>query len=90
MDTMQQPSVLIAGWWYNELVVEQQQQGITSRVQLRAHLGEDSLQYYNKVGLKCYYLPEINEINNRRYAGDFTEKYALPFYDHACCPSARP
>lgn len=82
IDTMGHPAILIAGWWHNELVVEMKESGQECDVQLRAHVSEDSLQYFKQANVNLFYLPEINVINNRRYGKDFTEQYAEPIINN--------
>jgi hypothetical protein len=73
------PSVILAGWWYNEILVHLHNTGCPPHVYYRAHADETQLKRYFSMGLDIYYLPEIDRINDERYGSNFTGKYAVPF-----------
>jgi hypothetical protein len=73
-------SVMLTGWWYNELLVRAEDTKHPLKVKLREELSEDSLKYFSSAGIDIFYLPEIERINDRRYQGNFTQTYASPLY----------
>lgn len=79
MDTVSKPTLIIAGWWTNELVVRIREENRHPQAVLTAHAGESMLKELKNRGYQLYYLAEIDRINDRRYGHPFTAEYALPF-----------
>ncbi len=60
MQAVPAPLVLIAGWYWPELVLKTAD---TSKLKLRYYLTETELEHFRLKNYDIYYLPEINEAN---------------------------
>lgn len=75
-----EPTVIISGWWYNQVLTEMKRRDIQSEVLILDHVSEELLHTYYRYGFDLYYLPEINRINDNRYGGKFTAMDAKPLF----------
>lgn len=75
-DSIKNKTVVIAGWWLATILVLQPVDA-NQMVIYRYYLAETELQYYRKMGYAVYYLHQQDELNDLRFDGNFTKRYAL-------------
>lgn len=74
-NSIKNKTVVIAGWWLATILVLQPTVP-NQMVMYRYYLTETELQFYQKNGYVIYYLHQQDELNDLRYDGIFTKKYA--------------
>lgn len=79
LKTFSNPSVVISGWWYNEIKVRLLKDTISRSIEIIDYADENTLNRLKSEGKQIYFLPEIDRINDRRYGREFTLAYAMPF-----------
>ncbi len=72
-------TVVIAGWWYNELEVKMLTRKRSKVVKYEAYIDEQKINEYIAAGYKITYLPEQNKYNDLMYKMEVTDKLAVPF-----------
>lgn len=72
-------TVVIAGWWYNELEVKMLTRKRSKVVKYEAYIDEQKINEYIAAGYKIMYLPEQNKYNDLMYKMEVTDKLAVPF-----------
>jgi hypothetical protein len=80
LEKTDRPTLILSGWWYNQVLTEMKRRGIQSEVLILDHVSEELLHNYYRYGFDLYYLPEIDKINDNRYGGKFTATYAEPLF----------
>lgn len=72
-------TVVIAGWWYNEIMVTCI--GIPSGpgIVFEPYIPEDKMKEYAAKGYSVTYLPEQNIYNDLMYKMKYTDEHAVPF-----------
>lgn len=69
-------NIIIAGWWYNQLVFELKKNKSNSQISIVHHIEENRLRSLKEKGINIYYLSEQNIVNDNREGKSFTDKYA--------------
>lgn len=77
LEEVQKASVLIAGWYYPELVLKIKD---TSSVKLRYYLQEEEIKNFHKRDFKLYYLPEIDQANANVRGHYLADSLAQPLF----------
>ncbi|MBL7883717.1 MAG: hypothetical protein JNL69_06585, partial [Bacteroidia bacterium] len=72
-------TIVIAGWWYNEIEVKMLTQTKNKLVKYEAYIDENKLKEYLSQGYKITYLPEQNLYNDLMYKMNVTNQVAEPF-----------
>jgi hypothetical protein len=78
-DTIQQPTALVAGWWYNELKTEQYARKDNPNVKLLFYVPCATLDSLADAGYQLYYLPEQDLYNDQMFAQNGTAMRAKAF-----------
>lgn len=78
-DTLQQKSLLICGWWYNMLLVEQYERNNNPNAVLTFYASPEKIDTSLAKGYRIYYLPEQNLYNNLMFKMNITDSVAKPF-----------
>ena len=73
--------VIIAGWWYNELMVTTLGDTGNRSTVYEFYIDESRLSYYKEKQYDIFYLPEQNKYNDLMHNMDITDKYAKAFMD---------
>ena len=74
-NSIKNKTVVIAGWWLASILVLKPVVP-NEMVMYRYYLTETELQFYQKNGYVIYYLHQQDELNDLRFNGIFTKKYA--------------
>jgi len=72
-------TVIIAGWWYNEIMVTLIGESTNKQVIFEGYIHSSALQQYRENGYQVFYLPEQNTYNDLIYKMHVTDQYAKPF-----------
>jgi hypothetical protein len=72
-------TVIIAGWWYNEIMVTLIGKEANESVVFEDYVNEDEMKKYISVGYEITYLPEQNVYNDLLYKIKTTDIIAKPF-----------
>lgn len=72
-------SVIIAGWWYNEIEVKMLYLNKNQNVNYEAYINEEKIKSYTQKGYRIYYLPEQDKYNDLMFKISCTNDYASPF-----------
>ena len=78
-DTIQSKTVIIAGWWYNEIMVTKIGQNENKSITFEPYLGEKEMRAYIAKGYQLFYLPEQNKYNDEMYKISITNDLSKPF-----------
>ncbi len=73
------PAVVICGWWFNQILIEQMETKERNRVKFAFYLSPQMLNYYQSIGYQIFYLSEQERFNDLYYAFNGTKSYANPF-----------
>jgi len=75
-------SVVICGWWYAMIETSATaEKEIPKNIVLKYYLSDEEMRHYTKNGFELFYLPEQNEINDRKNNSNYTTENAqLLFY----------
>ncbi len=76
---MQEKTIIISGWWYNQLMVEMISQPENPQVKFEFYIDEPVIKNYIKQGYQITYLPEQNIYNDQMYQMNITNEIAKPF-----------
>lgn len=74
-------TVIIAGWWYNEIMVTTIGETTNKRVIFEGYIDDKTLATYQKEGYTFFYLPEQNKYNDLKFQMHVTDQYAKPFIE---------
>ncbi len=80
IQSIQQPTLLIAGWWINEIEVLGSDSKNTA-VRLCYFADEAELQREKQKGILIYYLPQQDDVNDLRWDKKITRQYAKPLFN---------
>ena len=72
-------TVIISGWWYNEIMVTSIGQTANPAVVFEPYIPESKMKEYAEKGYSITYLPEQNTYNDLMYNMDRTDLLASPF-----------
>lgn len=72
-------TVIISGWWYNEIMVTTFGQIQNDNVIFASYIDEDRIKKYINEGYEITYLPEQNIYNDQMFKMNFTNIVAKPF-----------
>ncbi|MBA3705709.1 MAG: hypothetical protein H0W84_07345 [Bacteroidetes bacterium] len=78
-DTITSKTVIIAGWWYNEIMVEMINRDKNAMVVFEPYIDEKIINKYHSNGYQIFYLPEQNVYNDQMYQMQITDYFAKPF-----------
>ncbi|MCU0434707.1 MAG: DUF2029 domain-containing protein [Bacteroidia bacterium] len=78
-DTLQAPSLIICGWWYNELKTEHYTRPQSKNVSYRFYETCAVLDSARQTGARIYYLSEQNLYNDQMFGQQCTDSLAKPF-----------
>lgn len=78
---MQTKTVIIAGWWYNELMVTMIPLVQNKQVIYEPYIDEQKLAAYKRDQYELFYLPEQNKYNDLMFKMNVTDKYATSFVE---------
>lgn len=73
------PAIIICGWWFNQLLVEQMDKPNQGMVKYAFYLSPKMLENYNLRGYQIYYLSEQDVYNDLFYQFNRTKDSANPF-----------
>lgn len=74
-------TVIIAGWWYNEIMVTTIGETTNKQVVFEGYIDDKALATYQKEGYTFFYLPEQNKYNDLKFQMHVTDQYAKPFIE---------
>jgi len=72
-------TVIIAGWWYNEIMVTKLEQAPNDHVIFEPYIDAAKMKSYISDGYRIFYMPEQNLYNDLMYNMQETDKLANPF-----------
>lgn len=72
--------VLLCGWWYNQLLVEQWERKKNPDVIFTFYLNENAMKKYISEGYRIYYLPEQDIYNDLYLKINITGSVAKPYF----------
>ncbi len=75
-------TVLICGWWYNELLVRNWDNPENKNVIPVFYIDQTTMERYISEGYTIYFLPEQNTYNDQYSGMNYTDSVAKP-YMHA-------
>jgi len=78
-DKIKVKTVIIAGWWYNEIMVEHIGISKNALVVFESYINQDKMNEYIQKKCSIYYLPEQNLYNDLMFKMDVTDLLAKPF-----------
>lgn len=73
------PTVIICGWWYNQLLIQQMDKAPQGMVKFAFYLNPITIEYYQLKGYQIYYLSEQAIYNDLFYGFNRTKQMANPF-----------
>ncbi|MES2590415.1 MAG: hypothetical protein V4608_00935 [Bacteroidota bacterium] len=79
-DSIPSKTVIIAGWWYNELMVEMITKNRNNFVIFESYIDSSKIDKYLAEGYEITYLPEQNIYNDLMYKMDKTNSVSKAFY----------
>jgi hypothetical protein len=78
-DTITAKTVIIAGWWYNEIMVTMIPKESNKFVKFESYIDAEKINSYCKEHYQLYYLPEQNLYNDLKYNMKVTDELSKPF-----------
>lgn len=78
-DTITSRTVIIAGWWYNEIMVTLIPKRQNKLVNFESYIDAGKINAYYKNHYRLYYLPEQNVYNDLKYEMKITDQLSKPF-----------
>ena len=78
-DSMTIKTIVIAGWWYNQIMVTLIPKKNNDLVVFEPYINSVKLDEYVSNGYVIKYLPEQNIYNDQMYKMDYTDKISTPF-----------
>jgi hypothetical protein len=78
-DTVTSKTVIIAGWWYNEIMVTMIPKEPNKLVKFESYIDAEKINSYAKDNYQLYYLPEQNIYNDLKYDMKITDQLSKPF-----------
>lgn len=80
-DTRSSKTVIIAGWWFNEIMVTTIGKPGNRNVIYEPYISEKKMKEYVGGKYEIYYLPEQNKYNDLMYKMDVTDQFAKSFIE---------
>jgi hypothetical protein len=77
-DTITSKTVIIAGWWYNEIMVTMIPKVSNKFVEFVSYIDAEKINNYYKDRYQLYYLPEQNIYNDLKYDMKITDDLSKP------------
>lgn len=74
-------TVIIAGWWYNEIMVTMLDKTSNAYVIYEPYINETTMKNYRLKNYEIYYLPEQNKYNDLMYKINATDELAKSFIE---------
>lgn len=78
---MSTKTVIIAGWWFNEILVTSIGEVTNKKIIYEPYISEEKMKKYAEQKYEIYYLPEQNKYNDLMYKMDATDTYAKSFME---------
>lgn len=78
-NTTNEKTVVIAGWWYNEIMVESIEKNQNNFVTFEFYIDSEKIKNYLADGYKITYLSEQDKYNDLMYKMQLTNTIAIPF-----------
>lgn len=78
-DTIKQKTVVIAGWWYNEIMVESIEKNRNNFVTFESYIDSVKISNYLSEGHQISFLPEQDKYNDLMYRMSVTNNVAKEF-----------
>ncbi len=72
-------TVVIAGWWYNEIMVKEISLNKNKLVIYEFYIDQKTMEKYKENNYELFYLPEQNKYNDLKYGMEVTDQYAKAF-----------
>jgi hypothetical protein len=81
LQQMEEPAMVISGWWYNELLTEnlREENKTKPKALLKFYATCATLDSARAAGMQIYYLPEQNLYNDQMFGQQCTDSLAKPF-----------
>jgi hypothetical protein len=76
--TINKKTVIIAGWWYNQLMVEMINRNANKNVIYEGYIDSGKMNKYVSGGYEIYFLPEQNKYNDEMFKMNSTDRLASP------------
>jgi hypothetical protein len=73
------PTVVICGWWFNQLLIQQMELGYQGSVKFAFYLNPTIMENYVLKGYQIYYLKEQDIYNDLFYSFNRTNSLSYPF-----------
>lgn len=73
-------TILICGWWYNELLVRNWNNTQNMKVLLVFYINKSAMEKYISEGYTIYYLPEQNLYNDQFSQMSCTDSFSKPYF----------
>lgn len=77
--SINEKTVVIAGWWYNEIMVENIEKNQNNFVTFEFYIDSEKIKNYLADGYKITYLPEQDKYNDLMYKMQLTNTIATPY-----------
>ncbi len=77
--TINYPAVIISGWWFNQILIQQMENPIEGRVKFAFYLNPEIIETYVKKGYIIYYLAEQDLYNDLYFKIHRTKMMSEPF-----------
>ena len=77
---IQQKTLIIAGWWYNEIITELYDRKGNNKVEYVFYIDESGLKKYKEELYSIYYLPEQNLYNDQMFNMNCTNAFARALF----------
>ncbi|HSH65230.1 MAG TPA: hypothetical protein VLB84_05390 [Bacteroidia bacterium] len=74
-------TVIISGWWYNEIMVTNIPNNKNEFVVFEPYIDEQQLEKYKEENYRLFYLPEQNKYNDLMYKMNVTDQFATSFIE---------
>lgn len=75
---MNAPTIIICGWWFNQIIIEQMDAKNNGKVKYAFYLNPKLMEYYLLKGYQIYYLSEQEVYNDLFYKFSRTKSLASP------------
>jgi hypothetical protein len=79
-DKIKYPTIIICGWWFNQLLIQQMDLTKQGMVKYAFYLNPTAMEYYRLKGYTIYYLSEQEAYNDLFYHFNRTKEMANPFF----------
>lgn len=83
-DKIKYPTIIICGWWFNQILVQQMDKPTQGSVKFAFYLNPEVMENYILKGYQVYYLSEQDVYNDLFYQFNRTKEMANPFLFGNC------